>query len=99
MPDLHEKFKTDLDLYKPDDMKVTADKVKTTMTLIKPKIVGVMCNYKKSGNRPGQRNEDNPDLGKFTLEKCVDGDDRAKFLPNRNKYCYLFCWCVALEEM
>ena len=38
MPDLHDKLKTKLDLSKPEGVTITADKVKTTMTLIKPKI-------------------------------------------------------------
>ena len=99
IPDLHEKFKTKLDLSKPEGATITAEKVKTTMTLIKPKMFGVMFNYEKSGNRSGQKNEDDLDRGKLSLEECVYGGNRANFLPNRNKDWCLFHWWAALDEM
>ena len=58
-----------------------------------------MFNYEKSGNGSGQRNEDDPNWGKFTLDACVDGDDRANFLPNRNKDWNFLCWQVTLDEI
>ena len=92
MPNPHDKFKTELVSSKPEGATINADEVKTTTTLIKPKMFGVIFDYEKSGNRSGQRNEDDPNWGKFTLDACVDGDDRANFLPNRNKDWIFLCW-------
>ena len=99
VPEAHEKFSSPLDLSKPEGVEMTLEKVKNNFQMIKLKVFSVMLNYENSENRAGQRREDDPEWGKFDLDQCIDGDDRASFLPNRSKDWHMLHWWILLEEV
>ena len=57
----------------------------------------MVSTYERSGSGAGQRDEDDEDYGRVDIAKCVEGDDRARFMESGVKEKYLLYWWHKLD--
>jgi hypothetical protein len=57
----------------------------------------IVTNWEASGNGTGQRAQEDKDFGRFVLEDCIDGDNRASFVRESmgHKIHHLCLWHIS----
>ena len=72
------------------------DKAKDIVRAMRPRLLCIINDYKRSGNGSGQRAANDEEWGHFDLSMCVDGDDRKNFLHNDGSE--ILYWWHVLDE-
>ena len=76
---------------------MSRDKVKDLIVAAWPKLANMVKMYERSRSGAGQREEEDEDYGKVDITKCVEGDDRARFMESGVKEIYLLNWGHKLD--
>ena len=76
---------------------MSRDKAKDLIVAVRTKLSNMVSMYERSGSGAGQRDEDDEDYGRVDIAKCVEGDDRARFMESGVKETYLLYWWHKLD--